>query len=524
MQQTIKINTGDYNLSFNSLLKKRIVESNNKTAFIYKGKEYSWNDIEIGSTIISKDLANLGVKKGTHVGICGVNSINWIFTFFAISKLGAIAVLINPGLRPQEVLDICKIGGVTVLCYSEIDKVTTFDMYKNICLDNIQILSMYNFSDYIDFKSRYNECLSTIETYNDPLQSDDACLIIYTSGSTGKPKAVLASAYSIMYSIKPIIENINYSIDDVNLAFLPFFHIFGFVSSIVISLIKGYCSIIPSSRSVSELITVIDEYKVTIFNTVPTMMLAIINSKDFEPLKLASLRSTILGGSTTTKEQMIMLKKLLPNNHFGNIYGMSENASISVTDYDDSIEHITETVGKPLDGNIVVIKDNNGKKLCDGNQGEICVKSGGMLVWYYKLPLNMQPIDSEGFLRTGDLGYIDKDGYIRLTGRIKDLIISGGENISPNEVAEAIQSLNHFIDVKVVGIPDSIKGEVVAAALIIKPDYIFNEKELTKELSNILARYKLPVYYKVFNSFPLLGTGKIDKVSIVNQMVKEYRI
>jgi len=519
----MKTNTGDYSLSFVSLLKRRAQESHHKTAFIFKDKEYSWNDVDLGSTIVSKQLVKLGVKKGVHVGICGANSINWIFTFFGILKLGGIAVLINPGLKPQEITIICKIGGVKVLCYSEIEGVTSFDLYKSHCLLYKQIKEMFNFSNSINFVQEFDGILNNDEPFIDHFQSDDACLIIYTSGSTCKPKAVLTSAYSIMYSIKHIFESHKYTSDDTVLAFLPFFHVFGLVSSIAAGLLIGCKSVIPTSKSPNELINLIEKYKVSLFNTVPTMMLAIIGSKDFNPSKLSSLKSTVLGGSITTREQMMMLQKLLPNNHFGNIYGMSENAAISITDYEDTIEHITETVGKPIKKTVVVIKDDNGKHLNNGEIGEICIKSSGMLVWYYKLPLDLQPIDNEGFLKTGDLGYIDEDGYIRVTGRIKDLIICGGENISPNEVADAISSLNHFKEVQVVGIPDEIKGEVVGAAVITKCNYEFSEIQVKNELSEILASYKMPTYFKIFSSFPLLGTGKVDKVSITSQIIEEYK-
>jgi len=516
-------NSEDYSLSFVSLLKKRTIESKDKPAFVFKDQTYTWVDVDIGSRIVSNELKKIGVKEGTHVGICGLNSINWVFTFFGILKLGAIAVLINPGLNPKEVSNICKIGGVTVLCYSEIEGITTFKMYADTCMLSNQIKGTFDFGNSINFLSNSDSSIDKEEPFKDKFQSDDPCLIIYTSGSTSKPKAVLTSAYSLMYSITHVFEKHKYSSDDKILAFLPYFHVFGLISSLIAGLLIGCCSIIPSSKSPNELIDLIYKYKVTIFNSVPTMMLSIVGSKDFEPKKLASLRSSVLGGSATSKDQMVMLRKILPNVHFGNIYGMSENACISITDYNVSIEHLTETVGKPLDGTIVVIKDNQGNLVKNGIQGEICIKSAGMLVWYYKLPIEMQPIDNDGFLRTGDLGFIDKDGYIRLTGRIKELIISGGENISPNEVAEAIYSLNYFTDVKVVGIPDDIKGEVVAAAVITKSDYRFDETQIKNELSKILSKYKIPRYFKQFDSFPLLGTGKIDKLSLVEKIISEIK-
>jgi len=505
-----------YYYSFSSFLKKRCLENGNDIAFIYNNINYTWNNIDNGSNNVAKDLYNLGVRKGTHVGICGTNSINWIYTFFAIQKLCGIAVLINPRLKPKEIINICNIGDISHLCYSEIKNITTFNFYKESCINIGSIKKMYDISDYNDFTSNNSNIKCKSE-----LLPDDPCIMIYTSGSTGNPKAVLSSAYSILSSISPLIEINHYSFNDTNLAFLPFFHVFGFTTAICGGLLNNYHSVIPCNNNPSHLIELIDKYKITIFDTVPTMMLSIIQCDEFAPNKLSSLRSTILGGSPISKKQMLTLEKLLPNIHFGDIYGMSENALISCTLYNDTNTHITETVGKPSENISVIVKDASGNILPNGTQGEICIKSEGMLIWYYNLPIELQPIDNDGYLRTGDLGYIDEDGYIRLTGRIKELIICGGENISPLEITNALISLNHFSDVVVVGIPDNIKGEIVAAAVILKDGYNLNEDEINKELSNFLSKYKHPRIYKAFNSFPLLSTGKIDKLSIINIIQKE---
>jgi len=504
----------DDKLSYSALLNRRVNKSKDNVIYIYKEVKYTWGDIDKASSIIAKDLSLQGVKKGSHVGICGTNSINWIFTFFAIQKLGGIAVLINPRLNPTEVLDVCEIGGVTHLCYAEIPGITTYDMYKNICLNRTTIRAMYNISDSIDFSSRFAEFEEIKNDYRETHHADDACVIIFTSGSTGKPKAVLSSAYSISASVTAIVENLRFSSEDVNLAFLPFFHIFGLETNIVIALLRGYCSIIPDGRTPASMIELIEKHRCTVFNTVPTMMLGVVADPIFTPQKLSSLRVSVLGGSATTSEQMSMLMKLLPNAHFANIYGMSENASIAITEYKDTVEHITKTVGKPVKGMEVCIRDADGNKLENGKQGEICIRSDSMLVCYYKLDVSLQPIDDDGWLATGDLGYIDQDGYLRLTGRIKDLIISGGENISPEEIADVVFSLPTVKEVKIIGIPDELKGEVVGAVITLREGFDWDEKSAREEVAKRLAKYKQPVYYIVVDSFPLLGSGKIDTITL----------
>ncbi len=509
-----------YRLSFSSLLKKRLESDCKNTAFIYLNRPYTWDDLDKMSQIVADDLSLAGVKKGTHVGICAPNSINWVVTFFAIQKLGGIAVLINPALLPNEVLSLAKIGDVTHLCYAEIPGITTFDDYKNALLgDTISLV--YDISSSVDFTKRFDEFDNIKDKYQGNFLADDASVIIYSSGSTGLPKAILASSFSIMSSIESFIKEYELKKQDINLAFLPFFHIFGLATGVALAVLSGYTSIIPESKSPDLIIELIDKYKCTIFNSVPAMMLAIIGAKTFASEKLASLRVSVLGGATTTESQFALLKKFLPNNHFGNIYGMSENAAISLTLYNDTTEHILKTVGKPAPGLELSIRDlSTGEVLKKGQEGEICIRSNAMVVCYYHLPIDKQPVDDEGWLLTGDIGVLDDDGYLRLVGRKKDLIICGGENISPGEIAEEMTKLPEIKDVKVLGLPHEVKGEVVVAAIILKDGATWDENAAKAELSKHLAKYKIPVRFFVFDSFPLLGSGKVDGITIKKQIIE----
>lgn len=508
----------EYNLSYASLLEKRVDTNPKGLAYIYNDIKYTFEDVDKGSQIIANDLVKLGAKKRSHIGICSTNSINYIYTFLAIQKIGGVAVLINPGLNSNEVNDLCQIGDVSILCYSEIPNITNFEEYKKTILDNPNIKEVYDISNYINLNNRFNEYDDIKDKFKEYHDQDDPCLIIFSSGSTGKPKAILSSAYSNITCIIPVDETVKYQENDVNLAFLPFFHIFGFETAISLGLLKGYYSIIPQSKKPDLLINLIDKYKCTIFNTVPTMMLKMINDKEFSKAKLSSLRSSYLGGAITTKEQMLMLKELMPNNHLGNLYGMSENACISITSYNDSIDNLTKTVGKPVRGMEIMIKDSKGNSLDKNQVGEICLKSNAMLVCYYKLDITKQPLDESGWLATGDLGFIDDNGYLNICGRIKDLIICGGENISPGEIEQVISANKSIGDVKVIGIDDEIKGEIVVACLTIKDGYEYDESSIRKYVESKLAKYKWPVYYVCLKSFPILGSGKIDKISLKNQV------
>ena len=517
-----KQDVADCHLSFKAFLKKRV---NDGLAFVFADREYTWEDVDRLSQIVANDLAKAGVKKGSHVGICSPNSINWIITFFAVQKLGAIALLVNYGLKPDEIATLSEIGDITHLCYGAIPGLTDFGVFSAALLGGRSTVTyMYDIGMGQDFTKRLAEYDAVKDQYDELYHSDDPSVVIFTSGSTGKPKAVLSSSFNLLNSVKAISAECNFTSKDRACAFLPLFHVFGFSSCIGIGLLYGCVSYIPSSNKPTVLIDLIREKKCTVFNTVPTMFLAMIGQPSFSPEALSSLRVSVLGGSATSESQMTMLRSLLPNNHFCNIYGMSENAVISMTRYEDTIEHMTQTVGRRVDGIEIEIRNPaNGEKLPDGQPGEIFIRSKEMIVCYYRLPIEKQPLDDEGWLATGDLGVILPDGYLKLVGRAKDLIIRGGENISPGEIADEVAQLPGVADVKVIGVPHEVLGEEVAAVILLKDGESFDEEAARKTLSGKLAKYKVPAYFVIVDKFPLLGSGKIDAITLKKDVLAKLK-
>lgn len=508
----------DCHLSFKAFLRKRI---NDGLAFVFAGREYTWEDIDRLSQIVADDLAKAGVKKGSHVGICSPNSINWIITFFAVQKLGAIALLVNYGLKPDEIASLAEIGDITHLCYGAIPGLTDFGIFSAALLGGTSgITYMYDIGMEQDFTKRLPEYDAIKDKYSELYHSDDPSVVIFTSGSTGKPKAVLSSSFNLLNSVKAISAECNFTKNDRCCAFLPLFHVFGFCSCIGIGLLYGCVAYIPAGNKPAMLIDLIREKQCTVFNTVPTMFLAMIGQPSFTPDSLSSLRVSVLGGSATSESQMTMFRSLLPNNHFCNIYGMSENAVISMTRYEDTFEHMTQTVGRRVEGIEIEIRNPaTGEKLPDGQPGEIFIRSKKMIVCYYRLPIEKQPLDDEGWLATGDLGVILPDGYLKLVGRAKDLIIRGGENISPGEIADEIVKLPGVADVKVLGVPHEVLGEEVAAAILLKEGETFDEAAAKATLAGKLAKYKVPAYFVVMDKFPLLGSGKIDAITLKKEVL-----
>lgn len=509
-------------LSFKSFLEKKVQTEGERIAVKTENESYSWNDIEKCSQIVADDLSKLGVKKGTHVGLISANSINWIITFFAIQKLGAMAMLFNFGLFPHETAKVASIGDVTHLCYGEMPAVSDdeafIDTVKNA--EGSKVKFVYSIKKTVNLKLRCDVYEAIKYKFGQTVNADDPCTVIFTSGSTGKPKGVILSSYNILNAAVSSRNNQTLNSNDRNCLILPMFHVFGLVAGLFANFLADSLICLPKDIRTDTLLNLIEKERCTIFHSVPTMMIALLNNKNFDPEKCATLRCTILSGAAATESQIQMFRKKLPNELFLSSYGLSEMAPVSSTDYGDTDDHLLHTVGKPVSNIEIKIQDHvTGKECRFGEQGEILVQGYNLMMGYYKLSPDDQSIDEEGWLHTGDLGYLTTDGYLCLSGRLKELIIRGGENIMPGEVESVLSSLDGVNMVKVFGVPSDFFGEEVGACIKMQEGAVFNEEEIRRELSQKLAKFKLPAYFVVYDDFPLLGSGKIDAVTLKKDML-----
>lgn len=512
----------DYrHLSFKEFLALKVQHEPEKIVLEAGDEKYTWQDIDRCAQIIAGDLSKLGVKKGSHVAICGMNSANWIMTFYAVQKLGAIALLVNFNLMAPEIVDLSHRGDMTHFCFGEMPQVRDEQAFlAGITGEGSMIQTVYDIRSSIRFMDRIGEYEGLVGRFEAKVEADDACVMIFTSGSTGSPKGVLLSAYNILNAACSNAASLYLTEKDRACLILPLFHIFGLVAGLFANAVADAEMIIPSSLKTDELIRVVAEKRCTVFHAVPTMFLAIVNNRSFDPAKFSSLRSTILSGASASEAQMRMLQEMFPNNHFAASYGLSEMAPVTITDYDDTLEHVTQTIGKPIPGIEIRIWDEEKKRACEpGKPGEIQIQGYNLMTCYYKTELIKQAIDEDGWLHTGDLGVFDRDGYIRFVGRTKELIIRGGENIVPNEIASAISELGDVADVKVVGVPDDFYGEIVAAALLMKEGVTFDEAATRVKLADKLAKYKIPAHFLVYDRFPMLPNGKVDMVNLKKDVV-----
>ena len=504
------------NVSIRDMIEQRVHECPEGIFVKSDGIEYTWRDIDRGSSVIAGELYALGAGAGSHVALCGANSVNWILTFFAIQKIGAVAVLLNSQLTSEEITVFSKRGDITHFCLGN-TPIRNRKQFSKEILDpeRSQIKAVLDVGDEIDFLKK------PVTEFPDVVpMSDDICVIIFTSGSTATPKGVQLSAFCLLNSSDFCVKNLKMTVDDRVCAILPFFHIFGLTAVLLSCVISGSLIILPRSVKPDDLMRVLKHEKCTILHTVPTVFIRLVNAPGFTIRLVSGIRASYMSGAPMSEAQLKMLMDKFPNNHFMKRYGLTEMTPVTSTDLEDDINHILYTVGKPTDGTDMRIKDMETGRFCPaGIQGEIVVKGAFLMSGYYKQPADKQPFDEDGFLHTGDLGFLDEEGYLHFTGRAKDIIIRGGENIMPNEVASAISMHENVVDVKVIGVPDEIYGEIVTAAVVLKDGVIFDGKEMRDFLMTKLAKYKIPTYFFIYEKLPSLANGKIDAVSLKKEII-----
>ena len=509
-------------LSLSGFLQKKVQENPDYPIMTYGDEVYTWKDIDVLSQIVAMDLSALGIRKGTHVGIMGMNSANWVITFFAVQKLGAIAMLLNFNLTPEELQVLSGCGDITHLCYGDIPYMEDEAAFLASITDDTKskIRHTYSISNGRNFRDRMGEYEALRELFEDVAVPDDPALIIFTSGSTGLPKAVIHSAYSLLNAAFLFADNYHLNSEDCCCQVLPLFHIFGLICSLLGNLLRDSKIAIPENMRTMTVLETLSVNKCTQLYSVPTFLIALARSRYFTQDTGKSIRCIMMGGAPVTASQLTDIQNSFPRAYLAVGYGLSEIAPVSLTAYKDSDEHVENTIGKPIgDIQVNVADPETGAILSKGCEGELLVRGFNTMAGYYHLPLQDQPLDEEGWLHTGDLAMISDDGYISLTGRIKDIIIRGGENIVPKEIETVLTQFPDIADAKVIGIPDQFYGEIVGAAIVTKSGKDIDPESLRMFLQGKLSLFKIPAHFFRYDEFPMLSNGKIDEVNLKKDVI-----
>ncbi len=495
---------------------------------IYWGAQLiTYSELETRVDCLARGLIELGVKKEDKVGLWMPNIPEWVVAYFAIARIGAVVVPMNTRYKSHEVKYILDNSEATTLFM--VDSFVGIDyqqMIKRVCpqlprLRNI-IVAGKDSGDmraFSEVETLGRELLNDgkIQQREAMCNADDNVFILYTSGTTGNPKGAMLSHHNIAENAKQVTEVLHTAENDVFLLPVPFFHCFGCVMGIAGAITWGASMVPITVFTAKDALELIGSKKVSVLYGVPTMF--VLELEEYRKGKgegtlydISSLRTGIMAGAPCPVEVMKGVMEELHCN-VSIAYGLTEASPvITMTRFDDSIDLRVETVGRTLPGIQVQIVDDEHLTLAIGEMGELACRGYNVMMGYYKMPdKTAQAVDSEGWLYSGDLATIDGKGYVKIVGRKKDMIITGGFNVYPAEIEEFLFTHGKVQNVSVVGAPDDVMGEVGVAYIIPREGSTIDPQEIVDYCALEMANFKVPRYVQVVDEFPMTQSGKIQK-------------
>ncbi|MCF4141044.1 AMP-binding protein [Streptomyces sp. Tue 6430] len=490
---------------------------------VESGRRWTYAEFAADVDRLACALLASGVAKGDRVGVWAVNCPEWVLVQYATARVGAIMVNINPAYRTHEVEYVLGQAGVSLLFASVRHKTSDYrtmvDQVRPRCpqLREAVFFGEPGWDALLDRASAVRP--EELRARADELSCDDPINIQYTSGTTGFPKGATLSHHNILNNGYFVGEMIAYSERDRVCIPVPFYHCFGMVMGNLAATSHGACMVIPApSFDPKATLDAVQRERCTSLYGVPTMFIAELNLPDFAAYDLSSLRTGIMAGSPCPVEVM---KRVVTEMHMAEVsicYGMTETSPVSLqTRRDDDLEHRTGTVGRVLPHiEVKVVDPVTGVTRPRGTAGELCTRGYSVMLGYWNEPeRTAEAIDPGRWMHTGDLAHMREDGYVEIVGRIKDMIIRGGENIYPREVEEFLHGHPKIRDVQVVGVPHEKYGEEVLACVIphdaAEPPTL---EEVRAHCEGRLAHYKIPSRLQVLDAFPMTVSGKVRKVEL----------
>ncbi|MBE5970794.1 MAG: hypothetical protein E7242_11245 [Lachnospiraceae bacterium] len=530
---------------------ERVSKTPGKIAVSYNGKDYSFKDIDNLSNALALSLCKEGAGLDTKIGIWCGNCPGWIVSFIAIQKLGALAVLLNPGYSSEELGSILEYSKCEYLLMGEDFKEKSLKETLSKCLNSKKkhIKKIHNIETdgfLEELKSRaknldLNE-LSAINQQGKTKDVHEPCAMLFTSGTTNTPKGVMLSNYNLVNDSMASAKAMHFDEDDAYCVMVPLFHSFGLTSNLISGIIVGARLCLIKNFKTLKAMEVVQKYKCSVLSGVPSMFLAMINNPEFKNFDLSTLDKGIIAGSMVNPDDYDNITKTLKMNHLQQSYGQTETSpGITFSDFDDTLADKRDNTGYVIDNvdiciwtkdEQIIYSEETLKAMKAGKlpkdvrvavRGEIGVKGFLVMKGYFEKPEeSAKVLEDSGWLHTGDIGYLDEKGQVYINGRIKEIIIRGGENISPYEIEECISRLDAVCQVKCVGVPHPILQEEIAAAITLKEGKTITEEELKQYVKKHLATYKVPAYVVVLDEMPTSASGKI-KLCEVKEMILQKK-
>ena len=504
-----------------------------------RGLRFTWKEFNERVNHLAKGMLAIGIEKGTHVGLWATNVPDWLTFLYACARIGAVCVTVNTNYKQNELEYLCEHSDMHTLCiidgtwdcdyvdmtYKMLPELKTcqrgklsserFPKMKNVIyIGQEKHRGMYNTAEILLLGSsisddKLNEAKANVNCH-------DVVNMQYTSGTTGFPKGVMLTHYNISNDGFFTGEHMKFTSDDKLCVCVPLFHCFGVVLATMNCLTHGCTQVMVEKFDPLVVLASVHQERCTALYGVPTMFIAELNHPMFDMFDLTCLRTGIMAGALCPIELMRQVSDKM-HMTITSVYGLTETSpGMTQTTIEDSFEKRCTTVGRDYPFVEVQVIDPETGEICPpGVQGEMCCRGFNVMKGYYKNEkATAEIIDANGYLHSGDLGVKDEDGYYRITGRIKDMIIRGGENIYPREIEEFLYHLEGVSDVQVAAVPSKKYGEEVGAFIILKEGVKMEPEDVRDFCKGKIARYKIPKYVFFVDSFPLTGSGKIQKYKL----------
>jgi len=504
-------------------LKKTVAKYPTEDALICSHQNYRATYEEFYDQVIqvAKGLMALGVKRGERVGVWSPNCYQWTLLQYATAKIGAILVNINPAYRTSELIYVINQSGLSVMFSALQFKSSNYKKMMDDAREFTDTIRKAIFWDESwDRFLKEGEHISdeTLRKREEKVQFDDPVNIQYTSGTTGNPKGVTLSHHNILNNAYFIGLRMNYTHFDRVCIPVPFYHCFGMVIGNLACTVHGATMVIPNdSFDPIKTLETVERERCTSLYGVPTMFIAELQEMEQKTYDLSSLRTGVMAGSLCPPEIMKKVKEQMNMHEITICYGMTETSPVSTqTRIGAPFEKQIYSVGTIHDHlEIKIIDPETQATLKRGEHGELCTRGYSVMLKYWNSPdATRQVLDEQRWMHTGDLAMMDEDGYLHISGRIKDLIIRGGENISPKEIEDFLYTYKGVMDAQVIGVPSEKYGEEIMAWIKPKEGVTLTEEELRDFCKDRIAHYKVPKYWKFVSEFPMTISGKIRKVEM----------